>query len=208
MPFQVFSVTDQKAALRQIGAMISKGSIDPSVRRAAKAITADVDARDDLGELEALYTALKEGTDRVPGLGRGFRYVADPRAADFFQSAAVSLTECREGACAGDCDDSSILIGALAGALGFNVGARAYAPPGSGSFTHVYAVATVPKRGPWPAGYSGHALDITVPEATVGWEPSRGRVSTFWLYPLESERGGEDVSRVSMAGYIRRRRAR
>jgi hypothetical protein len=182
LPFRTETISSQRTALKRIAELIAKGSIDPAVRRAALAITRDVDARDDLGELEALYTAVKHGTDAVPGLRKGVRYVADPRAADFFTGAGKLLEECRHGACGGDCDDATILIGAMASSLGFKVGARAYARPSDGDgFTHIYAVASIPKRGPWPANYGGHGLDTTVESARVGWEPKKGKVLTYWV---------------------------
>ena len=181
MAFRVETVATQQAALRRVAELIAKGSIDPTVRRAAKAITRGVPARNDLAELQALYNAVKTGTPNVAGLSKGMRYVSDPTAADFFQGAKASLEECKAGACAGDCDDQTILIGSLAAALGFTVGARAYAVSGSRSFSHVYAVAAVPKHGPWPKNYAGHGLDTTVPKASVGWDPPGGSILTYWV---------------------------
>lgn len=83
-----------------------------------------------------------------------------------------------------NCDDQTILVGSLAAALGFKVGARAWGPDTDqdGDYQHVYAVAAVPKGGPWPKDYYGHALDTTVPSAAVGWEPSGGHILTAWLH--------------------------
>jgi len=172
---------EQKKALAKIADLIAKGSIDPTIVRAARAITADVRARDDRGELDAIYEAVKSGTDRVPGMEHGFRYVADPRTADYYVGAARTLKECQAGACSGDCDEHTVLVAALAGALGFKVGARAYGPnPKVKVFEHVYAVAAVPKRGPWKAN-SIVGLDTTVSEAYPGWEPPRGCILTYWI---------------------------
>jgi hypothetical protein len=82
-----------------------------------------------------------------------------------------------------NCDDALVLVGSLCAALGFKVGARAWGPGRSGEYTHVYPVVAVPKHR-WPAkGYCGTALDITEPDAYVGWEPNleMGHIMTAWM---------------------------
>lgn len=180
MPFSFVNVRDQKAALKRIAQLIDKGATDPVVVKAARKITSDCPARDDLCELEAIYRAVKEGDPRVPALAKGLRYVADPRRVDLYRGAKFMLKDCEDGACGGDCDDATILVGALCASIGFKVGARAYARPSDKSFTHVYCVAAVPKNGGWPDGYGGHGMDTTV-DQHVGWEPPEGRVLTYWL---------------------------
>ena len=69
----------------------------------------------------------------------------------------------------------------LAASVGFMVGARAWGKGTSGDYAHVYPVAAVPKNGPWPKGYIGHGLDITVPRSEVGWEPEGGHFMTAWV---------------------------
>lgn len=181
MAFRVERIGDQKAALRRICQLIADGSISPPVRRVALLLTRECKGRDDLCELHAIYDGLKNGTETVPGLSRGFRYVADPQAVDFFTSAPKSLALCEEGACGGDCDDATILIGALCASLGYTVGARAYGGSTDDGYTHIYPVVAVPKRGPWPKGYTGHPMDITVEDAEVGWEPKKGHKLTYWV---------------------------
>lgn len=81
-----------------------------------------------------------------------------------------------------NCDDQAILLATLLSALGFKVGLRAWGPKkGKREYVHVYAVVALPKHGPWPAGYSGHGLDTTVPESSVGWEPRKSEVLTVWI---------------------------
>ncbi len=172
----------QRDALEQVEKMILDGATNTDILKAAKALTRDCEARDDLCELEAIYQAVKVGSDRVPWLRRGVRYLADPFPLDSFHTVRSQIEFCKEGSCAFDCDDQTILVGALAGALGFKVGARAWGPgtKQSDDYQHVYAVAAVPKSGPWPAGYYGHGLDTTVPSAAVGWEPQGGHFMTAW----------------------------
>lgn len=181
MPFRIADVPNQRVALETIAKMIAKGCVDPTIVRAARKITSDCPSRDDLCELEAIYRAVKEGDPRVPVLAKGLRYVADPRSTDWYQGAKRMFEECKAGACAGDCDEHTILVGALCGAIGFRVGARAYGKPRTRNFQHVYCVAAVPKNGPWPGGYGGHGMDTTVPEAHVGWEPAEGHNDTRWV---------------------------
>lgn len=184
MSFSVADVRSQRTALRRIVEFIQKGSIDPVIRRTAQRIVSDCDARDDLCELQAIYDAVKHGTDKVPALRNGFKYVADPQYADFYVAAKRSLTECLRGACAGDCDDHTILVGALAASIGFSVGARAWGPKSAprGHYAHVYPIVKIPKRGPWPKTYTGHGMDTTVEDSTIGWEPpSSPNVLTAWI---------------------------
>lgn len=183
MPFSIEDVgNDQRLALRRILELIEKGSIDPDVRRVALQITRDVDNKDDKGELEAIFDAVKHGTDAVPFLKNGLRYVADPRTADFYTGAKRLLHECTKGACAGDCDDHTILVGSLCAALGFKVGARAWGPNANRDvYSHVYCIVALPKRGPWKPSYTGHGMDTTVEDSYVGWEPPKRRAISMWL---------------------------
>lgn len=186
VPFSRFdlgnSATAQAKALNKIAELIAKGASEPAIVRAARAITRSCDARDDQCELEAIYEAVKHGTDAVPGLERGLRYVADPRTMDYYVGAVASLRECAAGACAGDCDEHTILVGSLCAAIGFKVGARAWGPdPKKKAFEHVYCVVAGPrKRGPWgPNGVIG--MDTSTPEAGVNWQPPKGAVLTMWI---------------------------
>jgi transglutaminase-like putative cysteine protease len=101
-------------------------------------------------------------------------FFGDSRYADQFTGPARMLEECAQGSCAGDCDDHAALVAALAGAVGFRSGLRAYGPKNKNGYSHVYAVAYVPKRHPTDLV----ALDTTVPHADVGWQPPKGRVMT------------------------------
>ena len=182
-PARFVEVSSQEAALEEIAELIRKGALEQEVIRAAKTITRDCTPRDDLCELKAIFDAVKYGDARLPWLKKGMRYVADPRSTDTYHSATAMIASCKAGACAGDCDDSTILVGSLAAALGFMVGARAWGQGKNqdGDYQHVYAVAAVPKSGPWPRGYLGHGLDTTVPASEVGWEPPGGHIMTAWV---------------------------
>lgn len=178
MRVSVLDADDQKAALRMLAELTQRSILHPNLLTAARRITNDVEARDDYAELEAIYRAVKSGTPGVPGMGRGLRYVSDPRQADAFMGPARILRQCRNGACSGDCDEAAALCAALAGAIGFKTGLRAWGPKGcNGDYVHVYALAGYPKHDPTREV----ALDTTVPEAEVGWEPPNGEVLSAWL---------------------------
>ena len=173
--------TQEQAAALAFG-LVLKSTQFPEVRRAALKITADCNSRDDMCELKAIYNAVKKGTDAVPGLENGVRYVSDPdgdddSGNDYFTSAARLLEMCEDGACGGDCDDHAVLIASLAMQLGFQVGLRIWKPEDGKSFEHIYAIVGLPKLNPTHAV----AMDTTVPEAYVGWEPRDGYVKSVAL---------------------------
>ena len=186
MAFSFIDVRDQAAALREMARLIAEGVSDPktahAVIRAARAITAECEGKDELCEVEAIYEAVKHGTSRVRGLEKGLRYVSDPRTFDYFAGPAATLKECEAGACAGDCDDATILVAALLLALGFKAGVRAWGPrEGVKRFDHVYPVVALPKHGPWEKGYTGHGMDTTIVDGYPGWEPRKGAILTYWI---------------------------
>lgn len=157
------------------------GAKTEKVHAAALAIASDCEARDDMCEVEAVFNAVKTGTNKVRSLRRGVRYVNDPVRRDLFKRPDRLLTFCEEGACAGDCDDQAMLVTALLLNLGFHAGLRIFKPDGAKSFEHIYAVVQLPKLN--PKNWVG--LDTTVPHATVGWEPEGGRTLTVDLSVME-----------------------
>lgn len=184
----------QPDSLRQMAALVQKGSIDPLVRTTTQQVlqsagltAASGGARDDDAELHAIYEAVKHGDPNVPALRNGFMYVNDPRYADYFTSAPDSLKACLKGACSGDCDDHTILIASMLGSIGWRVGMRGWGPPGGDAMIHVYPVAAYPKRAQGGVdGMSGYAravgMDTTVDEAYPGWEPPETDMTqTAWI---------------------------
>lgn len=179
MSYREISVATQEASLLKLAELAKRSAVHPHIRKAAKAITSSCDARDDVCELEAIYRAVKEGDDRVPGLSRGMRYVSDPARIDYFTSPLRTLEDCKDGACGGDCDDHASLICALASSIGFRVGLRAYGKRGANKeYTHVYAVVALPKFGKVQRIFG---MDTTVPSAEAGWEPPKGHALTAWI---------------------------
>ncbi len=170
---KVFDVASQKKALEELAGIIEPDTVNPLVRDAAVLITSDCDSRDDECEIRAVFEAVKHGTDKVPGLENGFKYVSDPRWADFFTTPSRILKQLANGINAGDCDDHASLLTGLLGSLGFLIGLRVWGRTKS-EFTHVYAVVGVPKVGPQDL----ICLDTTVDESEVGWEPPGGHTLT------------------------------
>lgn len=166
MRLSVFTVADQREALKKLADLTQRGTVHPLVRETALAIINDCADRDDECELEAIYNAVKHGTDNVPFLKHGLKYVADPGWADHFTAPWRVLEQLQRGVNGEDCDGHAALVAALAGAIGFKTGLRAWGEDPE-DFVHVYAVAGFPKRDP----RESVGLDTTVEEASVGWEP-------------------------------------
>ena len=162
-------------ALRKL-AQLSFGDItNGKVIEAARQIVAPV-AQDDDAELEAIFRAVKVGDRRCPALAHGVRYTRDPPHLDFFTKPSKLLSQCLIGANSEDCDGHAALLAALCGAVGWVPGLRIVAvSPSDKTYTHVYAVVGYPKGNSPMQGCK--ALDTTVEESYVGWEPpSRSKI--------------------------------
>lgn len=175
MPFKIVDAATQADSLVLLAEQARSGLTDPRVVKVARQITAKVPARDFMGELRAIYHAVKVGDPRVKPLQFGLRYVADPVVADYFSAPGALLDECEDGACSGDCDEAAALTSALAGAIGFRTGVRAYGRSADqdAEYDHVYAIVAGPDKNA-PEKWIG--MDTTVEEAEVGWEPPPGHV--------------------------------
>jgi len=177
------STRDQQAALKTLAKLTRRSLFEPhlaTLRRAVTAITMECDARDDWCELDAIYNAVKYGTDKVPGLQRGLRYIGDPVAFDLFTSPYRILEMCKEGMCAEDCDGHASLVAALAAAGGFQAGLNAWGRKVNEP-DHVFAVVRFPKKQPWKGVV---ALDTSADvggDGVVGWNPPGGYNLIEWL---------------------------
>jgi hypothetical protein len=197
---RTFGIGDnQDAALRTLADLIRSGQENPRVVALARKIANDCESRDDLCELQAIYDAVRDGNPLVQELAQGLKYRSDPKSIDFFTSAPRLLSMCGAGACGADCDEHTVLVGSLAGALGFQVGARAYGreKEQSAPYVHVYAVALIPKNsipkgydaiGLAGLGYTGPDLPVgkevgldTTMQKSLGWQPHPGHYRTAWV---------------------------
>lgn len=101
---------DQEASLRVLGELTLRATVDPFVVAVAKKVVAECASRDDACELDAIYNAVKYGDPNVAPLRRGFKYIADPRFADYFTSPVDALRACLKGVCGGDCLPGETLV--------------------------------------------------------------------------------------------------
>lgn len=91
------------SSIRKVAELIREGQLSFPIVRLARRIVHDVPSKRYASELQALYVWAREHV----------RYRKDPIGAEWLQSAERTVAER-----AGDCDDLTILIGSLAGALG------------------------------------------------------------------------------------------
>ena len=183
MAFAELNARDQRDALKLLAQVTRRSLSSPTVVTAARKITNGLPSRDDEGELRAIWKAIKYGNKAVRGLERGVRYVSDPLPVDFFQAPLRTLKSCAQGACAEDCDGHASLAAALAGALGFRVGLRAWGPQRGTEYEHVYAAVGYPKMNPPKNPREWIGLDTTLEDDEgFGWDPPTGRWLTATIF--------------------------
>lgn len=169
--------------------LIMKGQLSPKIREWAIQIVRDCPNRDDACELTAIFEAVKRGHPTLHGLEGGIAYRSDPQEADYFTGAEYLRGMCERGACAGDCDDHTVMVASLAAAIGHTVGLRIWRKDPNSQYAHIYAVALVSKKLPIAAAKDEAnvmALDTSTEEASPGWQPDYGYVKTYWI----KSRGG------------------
>ena len=129
------------------------------MRRLGLAVTQGVKARDDMGELGAIFDAVVKNV----------RYTGDIASKDTFQTALRTL---QFGG--GDCDDHATLCVTLAMENGFESKFRITSNTGN-SWDHIYAMCGVPKHKPsrWVA------LDTTLGIGKFGRQPPMAKYRDF-----------------------------
>lgn len=96
--------------VQTVRALIREGGTHPHVIDTARRIVAPVPERDQSGEVEALFDWVR----------RGSRFVSDPVRAETLTDPVTQLGEIqRHGKASGDCDDHTVLLGALLEAVGY-----------------------------------------------------------------------------------------
>lgn len=152
------------AAVAAIEHEIKVGAVQPDVISQARRI-ADATPGDDPEGLAAQILAW---------LTSVWRYVDDPTAAEYIAPAVDSLEQLRlQSSILGDCDDVTVLGGAIGRALGFDVSITVVAfADNPWAFTHVWASLLTPDGPPV-------SLDILKPAA--GSVPPIARSRTFVL---------------------------
>lgn len=142
--------------------MIQRTSLEPSIREAAARILNQkcgdrwcIAEKDYKAEVEALFWAIRKVSSPY-----AVRYMRDHVKVDQFANGRNTLA--MRG---GDCDDMSILLGALLQVAGFPVRMRIVQARGEATWSHIYLLAGIPPTAPtrWVA------LDLTV-DQPPGWE--------------------------------------
>lgn len=100
----------QKQALKVLAELTQRATINPLVRTTAIKIVRSCGSRKDMCELQAIFDAVKYGDPGVAPLENGFKYIADPRFADYFASPVDNITNCLNGSCGGDCLPAETLL--------------------------------------------------------------------------------------------------
>lgn len=138
------------ATLRIMRDLIRTGKKSLPIRLLALDLTARLPQKDFAGEISAIYNFVR---DRI-------RYVRDVLGVETLQTPEKTL-EFK----AGDCDDKSVLLAALLGAIGHptRLVAVGFSP---GRFSHVYVQTKVSSK--WVS------LETTQPVA-LGWSPPNVR---------------------------------
>src|SRR5258708_2730935 len=136
------------ATVKGMQAFAVTGAIDPRIRGLALWITRDVPNRDSDGEIKAIYSWVK---DNIRFRGEYDEVVQSPDLTVKWK--------------AGDCDDHTVLIAALLGAIGYKVRFQTVAVRGERDLSHGYAEYQDPRTGQW------NALDTTVDQAYPRWQP-------------------------------------
>jgi len=134
-----------EAKVRRIIGMIHDGARNPKVKRIAKELTESIGSeRNYLAEIRNIF---EWGRDHIA-------YVRQPRGKDVFQPVEVTLAKG-----SGDCEDFTILLGAIALNMGYPLKVRIAGPDGI-NWRHVYPVIGYPPKSPshWVP------VDPTIPE--------------------------------------------
>ncbi|MEU7577028.1 transglutaminase-like domain-containing protein [Streptomyces sp. NPDC041068] len=162
--------------------LILQGGKDMTVRRRAVGLLKErgVRPKDYLGEIRALFEWVR----------RTVRYTRDPHRVELLHSARRML-QLR----AGDCDDMTILIGALLQSVGHQVRIVLVGPDADrpGLFTHVYPEAEY--RGRWIA------LDATMPHP-MGWAPDSPVKKVVPLRTRNRTRKGRVMNAMAVDGTL------
>ena len=161
--------------VKHIVGLIQRGRGDPKVKGVAISAVSQkcgrdwcIPERDYAGEVRAIFAETRK---RV-------RYVYDARGIDQYVAAKRTM---QWGG--GDCDDYSIVLGSLLGAIGYPVRLRVIRTHDAGlprgEFNHIYALVGLPPNAP----QKWIPLDASVSEP-AGWEAPREMVAEYKDYEV------------------------
>ncbi len=137
-----------------------QGALNPRVISLARQITADIGSKDHEAELRRVYDYTK----------KYLLYRFDPRGLEYLQTPYHSLFVEKYG----DCDDGTIVIGALTMALGMGVKIRTIMadPSRPTEFSHVYPLVGFRDA----KGVHWFPADFTQQDQDFGWEPPPDKI--------------------------------
>lgn len=149
-------VAGVSATLKVMSALAFQGKINPTVRDRAMAVTIGLTSKDWVQQAQCIHSWVRANV----------RYIMDVEGVETLQTAETTLRV--QG---GDCDDSSVLIASMLGALGHPTRffAMGFAP---NDFEHVVCETKIGNR--W------FACDATE-NVPFGWLPD-GIVARLWRY--------------------------
>jgi hypothetical protein len=151
----VYSVSDR---LKLINDQVFASSRDPETRALALELVRGTVQHGDQSEIQELSRVFWFVKNNI-------EYRQDPFQYDLYATAKRTLQMK-----AGDCDDHTILVGALISNLGFIPGAKIVSPDNAN--WHIYAVTCVwPRSNPDALTARYVALDTTQTPSVPGWEP-------------------------------------
>lgn len=118
-----------KNTLNEMSWLISSGLRDWGIRETAQDIISNTKERDRHGELKGIYQWVQ----------RHSRYTYDPIGLETIQTPKVMLESvARKGKMFGDCDDFTVLLGALLKSIGHKIRLKAVAFSPGTRLSHVY----------------------------------------------------------------------
>jgi len=155
-----------------IRAQVTKSLHDPETARLARAIVSGMPTIEAWGRTWRNPNPVRTGPeDDMCMINRvwnfyiaNVNYVPDPDDFDLFCTMRKTLE-----AGVGDCDDSTITLGALLKAVGFHCAARVISTDGK-RWQHVYLMVSATR-----GGRRMISLDTTVKDAMPGWEYAKSR---------------------------------
>jgi len=157
-----------KKTIEKMSTMVRQGKKYPDIIEAASEITFTCPPKNKMCEAASLFEWVRDN----------IRYVMDPTPDDKSGKEYVELVKAPWVTLrhrAGDCDDQCVLLNSLCEAIGIRTGfetvkASAQNPD---EFSHVYSIIKTPNG--W------RAADPTMPEAYLGWRPSRVFGRKQWI---------------------------
>ena len=160
---EIATVDTVEDRIKHIADLIDEGKEDVMIRQLTTDIIKNVRERDYEGDLKAIFKWMRSN----------IRYTHDPHELDTYQRARRTVDMK-----AGDCDDMSILIGAMSQSVGYPIRLKVVAFEAD-EYEHIYPLVGIPPSVPrrWIA------LDATV-NNPVGWEVPKGEVSASKIFEI------------------------